>query len=294
MLQGMAHLLAMNNPPAALEFNFRAIELSRQLGQAGRETLMWRLFDLADAYLHMLTPEPAVAPLAEAEDILRELGPRHYQPEEAMRVQANFAFVHAKLANLQGRHEAALQRGAESVQLYAESGSPGLGVECQVEMAIAAVRLGNYQAARDYLNKALALNRWMSEMDHTDIIGLWQAAVEIADGSMERALAYSRESIRLAEAIPDFNVVASNLGLIATIRAKQGRAVPAAYLSGAAKALYARQKRKAWEDSSLDTLLPGWRDRPDGPAISAAFEAGLAMNAEQAVALALGDEDGIL
>jgi hypothetical protein len=36
-------------------------------------------------------------------------------------------------------------------------------------------------------------------------------------------------------------------------------------------------------------LLPAWRDRPDATAISAAYEAGLAMSADQAVEFALRD-----
>ena len=71
------------------------------------------------------------------------------------------------------------------------------------------------------------------------------------------------------------------------IFAKQGQPARAAQLSGAAQALYARQKRKPWEDSSLDALMPGWSEGPDQAPISAAFEAGKAMNAEWSLALAL-------
>ena len=63
----------------------------------------------------------------------------------------------------------------------------------------------------------------------------------------------------------------------------------AARLSGAAKALYARQRRNAWEDSSLETLLPGWQAGPDQAAIARAFAAGQAMDTEEAVAVALGE-----
>jgi len=43
------------------------------------------------------------------------------------------------------------------------------------------------------------------------------------------------------------------------------------------------------EEFSRDSLLPGWRDRGDAADISAAYEAGLAMSAEQAVTCALAD-----
>ena len=71
------------------------------------------------------------------------------------------------------------------------------------------------------------------------------------------------------------------------IAAAQGQPLRAARLAGAAQALYARQGRKPWEDSSLDTLLPGWQAGPDQPALAAAFAEGLAMTAEPAIAYAL-------
>ena len=67
--------------------------------------------------------------------------------------------------------------------------------------------------------------------------------------------------------------------------------VRAARLAGAAQALYAKYGRKLLEDSSLDTLLPGWLDRPDRGVISTAFDAGKSLNAEQAAAYALSDTD---
>lgn len=57
---------------------------------------------------------------------------------------------------------------------------------------------------------------------------------------------------------------------------------------GAAQALRANLYRKPRKDSSLDTLLPGWREGPDREAILTAFEAGKGMIAEQAAAYALG------
>jgi hypothetical protein len=76
---------------------------------------------------------------------------------------------------------------------------------------------------------------------------------------------------------------------LAGIRAGQGQPMQAARLSGAAQALYAKQRRKPWENSTLDMLLPGWREGPDHEPIQAAYKAGQAMTSEQAVAYALGN-----
>jgi hypothetical protein len=51
--------------------------------------------------------------------------------------------------------------------------------------------------------------------------------------------------------------------------------------------MYARQKRKPMEDSSLDTLLPGWREWRDQETIQQAFAAGQAMSDDEALAYAL-------
>ena len=87
---------------------------------------------------------------------------------------------------------------------------------------------------------------------------------------------------------------AAELGLLeaptaAGLAAQAGQPARAARQSGAAQALWTRQKRKPWEDSSLETILPDWRDGPDAAALTAAFEAGLAMSGDEAMAYALSD-----
>jgi hypothetical protein len=117
----------------------------------------------------------------------------------------------------------------------------------------------------------------------------WLGITELRLGNVDRAREYCRASLRHAMAAHDPNFTASGLALAAGVWARLGSTTRAAKLSGAAQALYALSGWPPWEDSSLDRLLPGWRDQPDAPAISAAFEAGLAMNAEQATAYALDD-----
>ncbi len=108
---------------------------------------------------------------------------------------------------------------------------------------------------------------------------------------MDRALDYCQEGLRLAVEIPDYNNIATCLGLSACILAKRGDHARAAKLSGAARVLYEKQGRKPMEDSSLDTILPGWRERPEQEAILKAYEEGRAMTVDQAIAYALEEEE---
>ena len=112
---------------------------------------------------------------------------------------------------------------------------------------------------------------------------------ELRLGHIENARGYCRASLEFARGEQFPNFTAGAVALAASIWAQMGAAKRAATLSGAAKGLYALSGWPPWEDSSLDTILPGWRESSDAPAISAAFEAGLAMNAEQAIAYALVD-----
>jgi hypothetical protein len=111
--------------------------------------------------------------------------------------------------------------------------------------------------------------------------------VDFRQGNLERALDYGKEGLRLAYATPDYNNLAFCLGLLACTLAKQGQAELTARLSGAAKSLYKKQGRKPKEDSSLETILPGWQDRPDQERILQAFEEGQELPLDQVVALVL-------
>jgi tetratricopeptide (TPR) repeat protein len=158
----------------------------------------------------------------------------------------------------------------------------------RIELGTACLNLGEYEQARDTFLEALGLIEESGDREKAYVIRCL-GMVDLCQGKLDRALQYGRVSLREAEKISDRNILASGLGVCAGIAAKQGQPSRAARLSGAAAALYATQKRKAWEDSSLDTLLPGWREGPDAAAITAAFEAGQALNVEQAMAFALSE-----
>ena len=78
--------------------------------------------------------------------------------------------------------------------------------------------------------------------------------------------------------------------MAALIEAAHGRPQRAACLAGASARLWQLKGRRPWEDSSLDTLFPNWRARPDHEAISQAYAEGQALSVEQAVALALDEK----
>jgi tetratricopeptide (TPR) repeat protein len=282
-------LTALDDPPTAVNLAAEAVELSRAMGPEGRELLMWRLINLAELLIEDLgEPDRAVAPLEGSEAILQALGPDRYAPAEGLRVRASFAGVRAELANKQGRYADAKVHAAESIRLIEASSDRGPAARVHAQLGIACLRLGECQKARQRFTLALKLNRESQGWEVAYNLH-WLAAVDLAEGLLDRALDYCQESITEAELIPDRNIIASALGLMAGISSKRGQPAHAAHLAGASAAMWARQKRKPWGDYSLDTLLPGWREVPEHEAIQAAFEAGQAMNSDEAVAFALRD-----
>ncbi len=288
LLESAASFMALDDLQTALAWSKQAVEISRGLGPEGKEALMWNLVHLAQFLLEASEFEQAVRPMAESESILQELGPVHYAPEEGLRVKAYFFLLSADLANRQGRYLEAKQYAGESIRLYEESGSRWFGKGGHIILGDACLKQGAYPEAREHFLAALAMNRELQASDDYAMVR-WLALVDVRQGQLQRALEYCRDSLRQADRIPDRNVIASDLGLMAVIRAQQGQPIRAARLAGASAALYARQKLKPWVDSSLDTLLPDWREGPVQAAIQQAFEAGQVSPTEQMVAYALED-----
>jgi predicted ATPase/DNA-binding CsgD family transcriptional regulator len=289
LLERASGLVALNDPETALGLSNRAIEICRGLGPDGKETLMWTLYGMAwDFAPHIAQVDQILAPLAEAEAILHAFGPGSYAPEMWLKHQAKFATLRAEIAICQGRYSDAKVHAGEGIRLFEEGGSLWGQAEPLTRLGIACYYLGEYQEARDHLMIALGMTRAVHSWEVSYNLR-WLAATDSATGNLERALDYCLESIRLANELPDRNIVASSLGVLAAIRARQGHADCAARLAGASAAMWAKQKRKPWEDSSLDTLLPGRRDGPDQMAVSKAFADGQVLTSEQAVAQALGE-----
>jgi predicted ATPase/DNA-binding CsgD family transcriptional regulator len=285
-----SHVLAMNDAQAALRWAERAVDISRGLGPEASETLMGALLDLGWTYMADLSEPAKARPLyAEAEAIVR--GKADYlSTKQNQGVKSYFAHVKAALANGEGEYQAAKALASESIRLRESSGDRWQNLLPQFTVGVACLHLGEFDEARDHFLAALDLIEEIGDFHKSDALR-YLGTVDWRAGQLERALQYCRESLREAEKIPDRNIMASCLGVCAGIAAKAGQPERAARLSGASKALYARQGRKPWENSSLDTILPDWRNGPQAAMINSAFEAGLAMGADEAIAYALGDDE---
>jgi predicted ATPase/DNA-binding CsgD family transcriptional regulator len=273
---------------AALAGLNRAVELSRALGLAGRPILARNLIMLADRLASLDDYEPIWSLFAEAEVIVLETGQPGFEAHEIYQLKVTLASQRARLSNKQGRYEKAKVYAREAIQLATQNGTPWANWFL-IDVGEANIGLGELELARDNFLTALATAKPYGGLAGLSYANRWLGITELRLGNVDRAREYCRASLRHAMAAHDPNFTASGLALAAGVWARLGSTTRAAKLSGAAQALYALSGWPPWEDSSLDTLLPGWRDQPDAPAISAAFEAGLAMNAEQATAYALDD-----
>ena len=288
--------MGLDDPPTALAWAAQAVELSRQLGPDNQEALMWSLYNLANMGGNIETmPEAQVlAPINEAEAMLPALPPDQHTPRQQLKMRADFASLRAEFAIIFGHYPAAQQYARDSLRLQAEAGVHSPNVMCWIYIGIACVNLAEFEEARTYLIYALSLVSNLPESNFmrynmTAYALRWLADLALRQNKLEEALGYCHASLRQADQVPDYNIIASDLGLLAAISARQGQPARAARLSGASAAMYTRQKHRRWEDSALDTLLSGWRDYPDHAAIQQSFEAGQAMLADQAIAYGLGN-----
>ena len=115
----------------------------------------------------------------------------------------------------------------------------------------------------------------------------WLSQWEFRQDHLDFAAHYCRQSPGKASRLPDRTITASDLGIAAAIAAQLGQSLRAATLPKASKARYARQKRKLWEVSSLDTVLAGWQVSAKREALTQTFERGQRLAYNDVVAFAL-------
>ncbi len=281
-----SHLIAFHDPKTAFAWGNQAIEISRRLDPGGKGPLIGSLLILVWTTMWDLDDVEQALPLfAEAEALFQELDPDQYSPEFILSVRAWLAKLKAGIANKQGRYQDAKAYASESIRLYEQFNDPEI-IWSLTFLGEAFVNLGEYNRACDQYLEALRVADELGDNRKSFVLRSL-GMVDFRQGNLDRALAYCQEGLRLAYEVPDYNNVATCLGLAACILAKQGEQAGAARLSGAAKVLYERQGRKPMEDSSLDTILPGWREQPEQETIMKGYEEGTSMTVDQAVAFAL-------
>jgi predicted ATPase/DNA-binding CsgD family transcriptional regulator len=284
--------IAFNDPQTAVPWARQAVDICRGLGPAGKKSLMDHVFDLGwigmMGLVRLDDVAEALAPFVEAEALLQELGPDKFPAERFLTTMGSLALLRANQAGQQGQYKEARLRAGESSRLYEKARNPWGGYLAQICMGTADINLGEYDQAREHLLAALQLANEIGNPLRQAYVRRWLGVVEFRQADLERALDYCRASLQPAAKMGDRHIVASCLGLLACIRASQGQPELAARLSGASMALSAKLGQQPFEDAALETLLPGWHTRPDQAAIWQAYKDGQAMNAERAVAEALG------
>jgi predicted ATPase/DNA-binding CsgD family transcriptional regulator len=290
LLQG-SHAMAFNDPHTALRLTQEGVAISRGLGAASETLQVELLCALGLRFDQLGDAEQAEATYAEAEAVFQAAGAQHYSPDQARGMRARFIAVQANSANRHGQPVEATRLARESIELSAPGDLYAL-VLPTVSLGEACLALAEYDQARAYFLQALRLADQMIgeyRLSYQALAKRWLAAAALSRDQVEQALADCRESLRLAQSVPDYNTMASALAISASVFSKLGHPERAARLCGAARLLYAQQGRKPTEDLSLDAVLPGWRGRPDQADIWRAFEAGQAMGNVEAITLALSD-----
>jgi len=287
-----ARWAAPNDPRTAVTWAKQAVYISRGLGPAGKKSLMDNLYDLGWIGLmglaHLDDVADALAPFVEAEALLQELGPDQLPTERFLSTRASFALLQASEAAQRGEYKESRLRAGESSRLYEKARNPWGSYLAQLCMGSAELNAGEYDQARDHFLQALRLADDIGNSPRKAYVRRWLSLLELRQANLERAQEYCRVSLEQAARLGDRHVVASCLGLLASIRARQGQSELAARLSGVSRALYGQLNQQPWEDAALDTLLPGWHTRADQATIWQAYKNGQAMAPEQAVADALG------
>ena len=258
----------------------QGVEIGRRLGPHGQDVLfeglmhhIWNLIDL-EGYQSVL------APFAEAEAVLEQLGPENHP-----RYRAWLTNIGAKLSIEQGNYQQAIAYGLESNQLCEKLGfSENLWNIFFIGDGYTG--LGNYDQARRYYQRAMRQADEYGDL-RKGVIYLQIGKTYFLEGDLAQGLSCCQQGLKEAYAIPDYNVVAFNLDLAARILARQGRPEAAARLSGAAHTRYERQSRLFLEKSSLDLIMPGWEGGAGRDAIGQAYEDGRTWRVEQVVEFAL-------
>jgi len=185
------------------------------------------------------------------------------------------------------------QRLAESIELARAAGDPRLLVRPLGNLGEVAYLRGDLERAAAYHEEALALGRQVGGPSvHVIIANLGNVARR--QGDLARAEALCRESIALARQACDLREIAVGLEHLVMVQAAAGQGERAARLLGASGAI--REKIGAplpqYERAEVEAVLVPVRAALGAKAWATACAAGQALSLEEAVALALGEDDG--
>jgi tetratricopeptide (TPR) repeat protein len=178
----------------------------------------------------------------------------------------------------------------KALEFFQSTEDPYLLQSIAVTRSIAHQHFGEYGEAQNYLLQALSVidaQQGISRLNHEAYLLLSLGEINYEQGNLAGAGEYCQLSLKVGKSIPDYTLIAADLGLAARIGVKQGQWARAARLAGASEAMFGRQKRKVGKDSALDTILPGWHNGPDRVSIGEAHASGQSMSSDEVVAYAL-------
>jgi tetratricopeptide (TPR) repeat protein len=181
---------------------------------------------------------------------------------------------------------------AESARRFVELGDEQEALSASCLLAMAYAEIGDRERARvldeDNLRRARELRN--EQLEATTLDGLSRHALD--EGRVDDAVSMARESLRIYRSLGDPHGSAIELRRCAWALALKGRSQTAARLLASAEALHKEVGgTMPWVTRVKEEALSAIREQLDEAALSKAWELGLTLTADEAVALALDQSD---
>ncbi len=295
-LYGASFFILFQDPAAGIQWVEKGIAISRSLGEDGIGALICNLMMVVSHNGWVLVDVPAAQQAAvEARALIERVRVTTEYPEHLswMHDEIWYPVHHCVMQYLEGlislklgHYREAIDQASQSLGYLIQTGDIIKQILVYTILGESYLGLRAFDQARESYQEALDC---AGEIDDNRKNFLMQCLgwVELEGGDLSLAEKFCLDGLRLAEAVPDWNVVANCLELLAHILARDGKSGQAATMLGAASSLYHQQQRKPRQPLSLDSLLPGWQAGADQAAIQRAYQHGLGVSAEEAAALAL-------
>ena len=283
--------MAIQNAEMGVRWAQQAVDLYRRLAFPDQRPLLSALDRLSGLTIqHLRDAERAAAALDEAERLYHSLGPEFIPEDGRHRWEMSVHIGRARIANERDDHQQAKHHCAEALRLATLAGESEVFV-AQMTWGESCLNLKEYDEAELHFRAALAATDEHDLVFQRNAWALWWLGLlNVTRGELAQAAAYCSSSLRTATEIPDYVCIMAGVDVAGRIAASRGRRLRAARLYGAYRAWHHQQGRLAPSHSALDALLPGWRDGPDRAPIQKAYDAGISMSADEAVAYALAED----